>query len=266
MNPFYTPRSTGVQRAGRIISPKIGLGCALITLLAIIMEEGRVMSLTTRITKIAAPLAALAALGACAAPGFRTEVSRFNALPPQGMTAAQGQTFFITTDDPKLSGGIEFGQYADMLTQEMTAEGFVLAANADSADLVVTMGYTVDKGVRKLYRDYDPFYFGLGYGGWGHPYGYYGRRHARMRFMYGWNDPWLFGPMGVESITIYTTELDVRIDRRADGTRVFEGKAMARSNTNAFQKVVPNLVTAMFTDFPGNNGETVKITVMPDRK
>ena len=222
------------------------------------------MNIHTRLLKVAMPLAVLASLSACAAPGFRTEVSRFNALPASTL----GQSFYVTSDDPKLSGGLEFAQYASVLSQEMVAEGFVPAASADSADLVVNMAYSVDKGEAKLYRDYDPFYFGMGfggYGGWGHP-GYYGRRHARMRFLYGWNDPWLFGPSRMESVTIYTTQLDVRIDRRADGNRLFEGKAMARSNTNNLQKVVPNLVTAMFTDFPGNNGETVKITVVPERK
>ena len=223
------------------------------------------MNITTKLLKVAAPLAVLASLSACAAPGFRTEVSRFNALSAPGAMVAQGQSFAITSDDPKLAGGIEFGQYANLVAAEMVAEGFVPAASVDSADLVVHMGYTIDKGEQKLYRDYDPFYFGVGYGGWGRPFGYYGR-HRRGLYSFGWNDPWLFGPDRVESITIYTTQLDIRIDRRGDNTRLFEGKAMARSNTNALPKIVPNLVTAMFTDFPGNNGETVKITVAPERK
>jgi hypothetical protein len=29
--------------------------------------------------------------------------------------------------------------------------------------------------------------------------------------------------------------------------------------------LVPNLISAMFTDFPSNNGETVKITVKPEK-
>jgi hypothetical protein len=29
---------------------------------------------------------------------------------------------------------------------------------------------------------------------------------------------------------------------------------------------VPNLIEAMFTGFPGNSGETVRITVMPERE
>jgi hypothetical protein len=29
---------------------------------------------------------------------------------------------------------------------------------------------------------------------------------------------------------------------------------------------VPNLVEAMFTDFPGHNGETLRISVAPEKK
>ena len=227
------------------------------------------MSIATRLVKIAAPLAALATLGACAAPGFQTQVSRFNALPAQGTAATQGQTFYITTDDPKLAGGLEFGQYAGMLSQEMVAEGFVPAASAESADLIVRMDYKVVDTQIQVYRSVDTFgLYGLsGWSGyWGrHPF-YYGRHHRRAAFAFGFYDPWFDSPMRLQNVTVYTTELDVRIDRRIDDTRVFEGKAKARSNTNNLQKVVPNLVVAMFTGFPGNNGETVKITVLPEPK
>ena len=51
------------------------------------------------------------------------------------------------------------------------------------------------------------------------------------------------------------------IVRRADNAPLFEGHAKARSSTDELDKLVPSLVTAMFTGFPGRNGETVKITV-----
>jgi Domain of unknown function (DUF4136) len=229
------------------------------------------MSIATRLIKIAAPLAALATLGACATPGFRTEVSRFNALPAAGAETAQGQSFFITTEDPDLAGGIEFGQYADMLSQEMVAEGYVPAASVDSADLIVRMDYTIVDTQVQVYRNdsFGSFGGGFGYGHHGFMMGhrgFYGRHPRRASFMFGYYDPWFDGPMRRQDVTVYTTELDVRIDRRLDDTRLFEGKAMARSSTNALPKIVPNLVAAMFTDFPGNNGETVKITVMPEPK
>jgi hypothetical protein len=47
---------------------------------------------------------------------------------------------------------------------------------------------------------------------------------------------------------------------------VFEGTARARSRTDELSVLVPNLIEAMFTGFPGNSGETVKITVAPERR
>jgi hypothetical protein len=46
---------------------------------------------------------------------------------------------------------------------------------------------------------------------------------------------------------------------------LFQGKAQARSQTDETGVLVPNLIEAMFTGFPGRSGETVKITV-PARK
>ncbi len=81
---------------------------------------------------------------------------------------------------------------------------------------------------------------------------------------YGWYDPF-FDNSSVESYTVYTSGIDLKIDRAADGQRLFEGKAEAVSTSNKLQYLVPNLVEAMFTDFPGNSGETVRITVAPEK-
>ena len=53
------------------------------------------------------------------------------------------------------------------------------------------------------------------------------------------------------------------IKRSGDGQSLFEGTAKARSRTDELQVLVPNLVEAMFTNFPGRSGETVRITVPP---
>ncbi|MEL7217324.1 MAG: DUF4136 domain-containing protein, partial [Pseudomonadota bacterium] len=47
---------------------------------------------------------------------------------------------------------------------------------------------------------------------------------------------------------------------------LFEGKAQAVSRSNRLQTLVPNLVDALFTDFPGNSGETLRITIKSDEK
>ena len=48
--------------------------------------------------------------------------------------------------------------------------------------------------------------------------------------------------------------------------RLFEGRAEAQSRDNDLTQIVPNLIEAMFTNFPGNSGEKVQITVAPPPK
>lgn len=206
---------------------------------------------------------ALLALGGCAEP-FAAKVSRFQQLAP-----ATGQTFVIQAIDPNLRGGLEFSQYANMVAAKLTQQGYRPAQGAP-ADLVVRVAYDVDHGRERTVTT-PGFgggfgYGGFGYGGWGGPrFGYYGR----SRFAYGFNDPFLWGggfDGDVSSYTVYTSELMVTIVRADNGAHVFEGTAKAQSRTDDLPYLVPRLVEAMFTGFPGNSGETVKITIAPEKK
>ncbi len=202
-----------------------------------------------------APFAVLT-LAACATP-FRADVQRFEALPD-----TTGQSFAVVAADPQLSGGLEFGQYASLVEQRMLDLGYRLTDDPAAADLIVSMDYDIDKGREKIVADYDPFYPSARFGG------YYGR----YRYRYGFSDPFLFGGPAfsgygdVRSFTVYTTELDMKIDRAADGKRLFEGKAEAMSRSKNLTYLVPNLVEAMFTNFPGNSGEQIRISVAPEKK
>src|SRR3546814_2251170 len=89
------------------------------------------MSLFRKIAIIAAPAAALLALSGCASP-FRADVARFQQLP-----APQGQSFSVMADDPQLSGGLEFSQYANLVANELAEKGYVRSADPAAADLVV---------------------------------------------------------------------------------------------------------------------------------
>jgi len=57
--------------------------------------------------------------------------------------------------------------------------------------------------------------------------------------------------------------MDIR--DRATNQSLFEGRAQARSTTDELGTLVPNLIEAMFTGFPGRSGETVRISV-PSRR
>lgn len=223
---------------------------------------------------LAAMTGAALALAGCATP-FKADVARFQTQLP----APQGQSFAIEASNPALQGGIEFGQYASLVSGELARYGYRPVATGERPDLIVRLDYGVDKGRERVVSSPgfgDPWYGGGFYGR-----GYYGRGFYRpvvvrgpggRRYVYGYSDPFLWGggPWGgyndVSSYTVYTSGLDLRIDRAADGYRLFEGHAEAQSRDNNLQTLVPNLVEAMFTGFPGNSGERVRITVAPPEK
>ena len=204
----------------------------------------------------------LLALGGCATP-FKAEVSRFQELP-----APQGQSFAIKAADPADAGGIEFSQYASLIAGEMIELGYV-QAQGSNADMTVSLDYGVDEGKERTIVRQDPFYDPYwGYGSFYRPYIVRTRRGAR--YISGYYDPFLFSGFNrgydVDSFTVYTSGLDLKIDRNSDGKRLFEGKAEAKSRSDKLAYLIPNLVEAMFTGFPGNSGETVRISVAPEEK
>ena len=223
-------------------------------------------------------LAAAALMGAATlvlsgcATGFPAQVSRFQSMP-----APAGQTFYVVPMDQRLGGSLGFQRFGGFVAQALAAQGYSPAPSAQSASLIVNVGYGVDQGTTEYQSD--PFGYGsygrYGYGrggfglgiGFGGGYRPYYSRYGgyRSAFYYGWDDPFWYGG-GVQSYTVYKSNLDIDIRRKVDNQSVFEGHARARSQSDDLNRLVPNLVEAMFTGFPGRNGETVKITVPPPGK
>lgn len=207
-------------------------------------------------------LAIVVGLSACAT-GLPTRVTRYSAA-----AIPAGQSFYVVPasgDQPTL----EFNHFAALVAKQMEARGFKRADASQVADLLIKVSYGVDEGTRKYVADpfarsrfYDPFYRGTY---WGRPYwsrfGYYGYRSP---YYWGWDDPFWYGyglRGPVYEYTVYMSFLDFNIVRRQDGLPLFEGHAKARSQTDELGTLIPNLIEAMFTDFPGKSGETVKITI-----
>jgi hypothetical protein len=207
----------------------------------------------------AAAALGLAALGVSACAGSITStVSRYQAMP-----APQGQTFFVVPGEGMAAnGGLEFQRYAGLVAQQMQARGYTPAASPQSATMLVQLGYIVDKGQVRYVEDpfyrsrlYDPFYYS--------PF-YYPRFGYRSRFSYGWNDPFWYGG-GVDSYVEYHSQVDLHIRAARTNQPLFDGRAQARSQTNRLDVVIPSMVEAMFSGFPGRSGETVKITIPTSR-
>jgi len=214
-----------------------------------------------RIRQFTAALAmgvAALTLSACA-ESINTTVSRYQAMP-----APQGQTFFVVADGGMAhNGGLEFQRYAGLVAQQLQSRGFTPAANAQSASMVVQFGYGVDRGQVRYVETPGFGPSGFGYGG------YFGRRslfHPRFGwgigygYGWGWDDPFWYGD-NVDSYVEYHSQIDLHIRAVGSNAALFDGRAQARSETNRLDVVIPSLVDAMFTGFPGRNGEVVKITI-----
>jgi len=212
------------------------------------------------------PVALLLGVAACATP-FEARVARFQSLP-----APSGQTFTVAAVDPGKAGGLQFATYANILRQRMVAAGYAEAADPRSATLVAEFDYGVSMPREKIetrpgfgsgfgggfgYGGYG----GFGYGGYGHGGFGYGLGYGFPRYGYGFFDPF-YGPE-VYSVTRFNAFADVRINRASDHVAVFEGRAETVSGTNNLTVLVPNLVSALFTNFPGRSGETVRVRIDP---
>lgn len=201
-------------------------------------------------------LSLLGLLSACATP-FQSEVARFHAI----QSIAPGSTFAVEAADPEKRESLEFRTYANRLSATLEAKGLRAAPSGASADYLVMMDYGVDQGRERI--ESRPGYGG-GPWGYGAGYGYYPWRYTGY---YGWYDPFWstwgpgsFGYPEVYSYTEYGSFLDVQIKARG-GPVVYESRANAETRTRDLTKLVPLLVQATFADFPGQSGQTVRVSI-----
>lgn len=213
-----------------------------------------------RIRQIAAAIgiaASAVALSACAET-INTTVSRYQAMP-----APQGQTFFVVPDGGMArNGGLEFQRYASLVAQQLAARGYRPATDAQSANMIVQFGYGVDRGqVRYVSEPYPgPFSVGLYGARWGWHRPHFGWGFGAGLYSWGWDDPFWYGG-GIDSYVEYHSQVQLHIRQTGTNAPLFDGRAQARSATNRLDVVIPSLVDAMFTGFPGRSGEVVKITI-----
>jgi hypothetical protein len=211
-----------------------------------------------RITRLL-PVVLLTLLAACAST-FRSDVVRFHSLSaPQ-----PGQTFTVQPADPAQAGSLEFAQYAGLVRSQLMAQGYS-EASAGQAALVVRLDYDIGQGREKIATR--PGSYSMGFGGYPYWPGYYrgglwGPRHWYYSGFYDpfWGPGW-YDPPEVYSYTVYNSSLTMDIRRKSDNQSLFEGKAEAVTRTNDPTKIVPNLVTAMFANFPGQSGQTVRVKI-----
>ncbi len=178
-------------------------------------------------------------LAACQ-PVLNADVTRFYSLPP----LAAGQSFAIAPD-PGQAGDLEFQHYSVLVSDALLSKGFRSAApQAAAADVVAVMHYGNVGSHTEIYSEPDPLW---------------GRRGG-----WGWR-----GYPEINSYTFYSQFVDLALFdgpawRSGERRMLFQGRALADSGIHDLNVIMPYLVKALLQDFPGANGQTVRVVVPID--
>lgn len=190
-------------------------------------------------------LSAALALSACTTPPGPVEVTRF--VAPETTARLGHGTVFIETMPGDQTGVLEIAPYKAAVAAELARLGFVESDRATAQQLVQVglQRAVIAAGDRR-----SPVSVGVG----GSTGGYRSGVGLGIGFNLGGGPKQRLG-----------TELAVRIADKASGESLWEGRAdfrppenspLARGNANA-----QTVASALFRDFPGNNGETVEVKV-----
>ena len=189
---------------------------------------------------------------------FKSNVSRFHELPEP-----KGETVQIVPSDPSRNTSLEFASYANIVGSYLGKQGYRPAGNT-TADLIVELDYSVDDG-KVVVKSY-PSSFSFGYGYyhpfyrphyWYNPYWHTGYHYSP--FWGSYYDPF---DRDVRSYVNYTRKLTMVIrPNKAGAKNIFEGTVESVGRKKNLPELMPLMVQALFTNFPGVNGTTERIVI-----
>jgi len=208
----------------------------------------------------AALVLALFVVGGCTDPRFVTDVTQFHDWPQRETE----HRFVVLARDKAKGETLEFASYARQLVAELAKRGFRQAKNIEQSDIVVLFDYSVDAGTVESYPV--PVY------------GYYPDQYRLVHGMTRDGKPFSahvyhsgsYEPIGYtqETRTIYKRDLIIDIVaakpwRRGKTVKRYEGRVISVGSEQQLVNIVPRMIEALFTDFPGQSGKTRTIVLSP---
>jgi hypothetical protein len=193
-----------------------------------------------------AAISALTLVAGCATDDMATgaSVTRFHL----GQPIARG-AIAIESVDPRDANGLEFAQISASVARELTRLGWNVVPNNASEQVAAV---SVTQQSREAERRSG---LSIGIGGGTASYG----RHGGVGIGGG-----VAIPVGGRGTNLLVgTQLSVRIQRRSDATVAWEGRAQteARAGTPLATRAgaADRLAAALFRDFPGESGRTIRV-------
>ena len=188
------------------------------------------------------PLLALSLLSACVVPTGPVEVTRFNRAA-EGVPYGNGSFLVELAGESAADRSLSASPYVAAVTREMQRVGY--RNQAGTSDVVAEIRFRASM-IRPERRS--PVSVGVG--------GSTGSYGSGIGLGVGIN-------LGGGSAAQLQTTLAVRIIRRSDRLVIWEGRAVqsAKAGSPAAQPAIAasKLAEALFKDFPGVSGETIRV-------
>jgi len=201
-------------------------------------------------------------LGACTS-SIRSDVTRFHELAPP-----KGETFIIVAKNPAREGSLELARYATEVTKNLIKEGYQPAGEG-TPDLIVSIDFGISDPLKTESYSRPPPYFGPTFYGRRHryystPYNpYYGYYYYGLGSFFYDRYSYLYDT-GDYTRIVYERVFEMAIEKNG-GPFVFEGRAVSLGRSHDLPKVMPLMIDALFVDFPGVDGSTVRVTVEAEK-
>lgn len=192
-----------------------------------------------------------ASLLAACVPTMRSDVVSFHEGP-----LPMGERIRVEAVDGEKGASLEFRRYADMIREQLRDMGFEpVDSDQSEVELIAEVDYSIEPGPAdlRLYpagpRPFVRYHF------------YY--RRFRDPFYFGFYHDW---EPEVRSTPTWVRKLEMNIVRADDGReRIFEGRVQSVGRQSSLPEIMPYLITAMFANFPGENGVTKVVTIEMDQ-
>ena len=163
----------------------------------------------------------------------------------------KGETIAVQALDAEKSNSLEFEHYAKMIREHLEKIGYKPIDNADNAELIAAVDYTISPGRTETRREpgaYAYYHFHHGY--------YYDP------FYFGYRNYW---PVDTITYTVFDRTLKMNIERVDNGKVLFEGRVRSTGKDSEIVEIMPYMITAMFSNFPGESGITKVVTIDKNR-
>jgi hypothetical protein len=166
----------------------------------------------------------------------------------------QGESIRVQASDPAKAQSLEFRSYARLIGAELNKLGYSFVEDPTAqTTLVAEVDYAVELGPTNV-RLEPPM-----------------RPFVRYHFHYGrFYDPFYFGLDNYSLPEVVSTPSYLRnftmtiVENTEARPRLFEGRVQSRGQQNQLPDIMPYLITAMFSNFPGESGVTKVVTIEMD--